>query len=82
MVTAVATEVMPPPPPMEGCACCGRRDVGMHVRLHCRPETAICDRCLLWLNARWARETYSRIARRIGQRLRAEQAAAPGVELH
>ncbi len=52
MRTAVDTDDMPLPPPVERCSCCGRTDVKVCVRLDCHPEIGLCDRCLLWLNGR------------------------------
>ena len=68
MRTAMATEDMPPEPLIERCACCGRTDMGVHVRLHCHPEIGLCDRCLVWLNGQRVREARSQLASRVKNR--------------
>lgn len=63
-----ATDDMPPEPAVERCTCCGRTDVGLHVRLYCHPEIALCDRCLLWLNGRRVQEALGRLVFQVKSR--------------
>lgn len=68
MDTSIAADEMPPEPVVERCTCCERSDVGLHIRLYCHPDVALCDRCLLWLNARRVKTLGGQITARIKSR--------------
>lgn len=68
--TVGADDVLPTPPPVDRCSCCGRTDVHVHVRLDCHPEIGLCDRCLLWLNGRRLAAAKEQVVRRVRNRRR------------